>query len=175
MAAATEDTHPFHTRPNSIKAPVRGMCQNCGHSLCSIVLQSQCHAGRLPRPIAAHLTPNGGWVEFHPDATLPQLRPPSSARTPADALEPVVDPLTGPITPPELQPLIWFRVCTDSERQEMAEAVLDPQCPWPQWWQCPPLTQRLISQGATSLGLWVSLVHGEMHIQALTNLLTVMQ
>lgn len=58
-------------------------------------------AGGLPAPAAAHLTPNGGWVEFDPSSD-----PLSTRGDPSDP-----DTLMLPM----LRPLAWFRFSTAQE------------------------------------------------------------
>ena len=80
--------------------------------------------GRLPRPVAAHFTPCGGWVEFHPEATSPaDTHPIPDAFVPSSSHDHTQDESAGspsdpsPRQPPELHPLLWFRFCTEEEHQ----------------------------------------------------------
>ena len=57
--------------------------------------------GKLAMPVAAHLTANGGWVEFHPTSVTP-----AAAEGPSDP---------GDLTLPTLRPLAWFRFSTSQE------------------------------------------------------------
>ena len=58
--------------------------------------------GELATPVAAHLTANGGWVEFHPSSASPA---------------PSVDPSNPKaLALPALRPLAWFRFSTKQER-----------------------------------------------------------
>ena len=59
------------------------------------------NAGRLPAAVAAHLTPQGGWVEFHP-----------SSHPLSDPGEP-----TTALAIPTLRPLAWVRLTTAAETE----------------------------------------------------------
>jgi len=67
-------------------------------------------AGKLPTPVAAHLTAKGGWVEFHPSSN-----PSFAAASTSDA---------GAPTLPTLRPLAWFRFSTQEE-QTVLESYLE--------------------------------------------------
>lgn len=69
-------------------------------------------AGKLPKPVDAHLTPEGGWVEFHPSSD-----PAFAAASTSDA---------GAPTLPTLRPLAWFRFSTQEE-QTVLESYLEAE------------------------------------------------
>lgn len=157
--------------PRNISVRVRDITSHQVESKKQIV-----HActGQLPRPIAAHFTPNGGWVEFHPDATLPQPPPYSSSSSrPAEATEPLGQ-ADLPISPTPLQPLIWFRLCTKIEQNycvghapphTIVTHELQQAGPHlPTWWIDNPLVP-----GATSLLLLSCplLLDRKLHLQTL--------
>ncbi|KAL0025061.1 hypothetical protein WJX79_003336 [Trebouxia sp. C0005] len=68
--------------------------------------------GKLPKPVDAHLTPEGGWVEFHPSSD-----PAFAAASTSDA---------GAPTLPTLRPLAWFRFSTQEE-QTVLESYLEAE------------------------------------------------
>ncbi|DBA95826.1 hypothetical protein WJX77_006809 [Trebouxia sp. C0004] len=68
--------------------------------------------GKLPAPVAAHLTAKGGWVEFHPSSS-----PSFAAASTSDAAAPTL---------PTLRPLAWFRFSTQEE-QIVLESYLEAE------------------------------------------------
>ena len=83
------------------------------------------NAGRLPTAVAAHLTPQGGWVEFHPSYPQSDPRDPSNPTT--------------AVAIPMLRPLAWFRLTTAAEtellRQREPNSEQLPQSDDAPWWQ----------------------------------------
>ena len=75
---------------------------------CLLGIQHHCPdtAGKLPTPVAAHLTANGGWVEFYPSS--PSASPAASSSDPSAP------------TVPTLRPLAWFRFSTQEEQTILA-------------------------------------------------------
>ena len=97
---------------------------DCSSSWCVLFMRNDMfNAGRLPTAVAAHLTPQGGWVEFHPSSY-----PHSGFRDPSD-------PITGAAIP-MLRPLAWFRLTTAAEtellRQREPNSEQSDDAPW---WQ----------------------------------------
>ena len=66
-------------------------------------------------PYASHLTPVGGWVEFHPAGRFPETTASAS------------DPQRGAPMLPSLRPLAWFRFST-AEEQSWLLKDLEPAC-----------------------------------------------
>ncbi|KAL3140391.1 hypothetical protein ABBQ38_004651 [Trebouxia sp. C0009 RCD-2024] len=110
------------------------------------VLRDKIKEGRLPAAVAAHLTPQGGWVEFNPS-----FHPhPPGTQDPSD-------PTTPPL--PLLRPLAWFRLTTAVENAVLEERRIenahlphyeDDVAPWWQDLAGPGISQAWRDlQGAT--------------------------
>ncbi len=91
------------------------IAQCCTHVGCPACTEQMnlTPAGKLPTPVAAHLTAKGGWVEFHPSSN-----PSVAAASTSDA---------GAPTLPTLRPLAWFRFSTQEE-QTVLESYLEDEC-----------------------------------------------
>lgn len=101
---------------------IRHQCRSYAFLYCTAALLI---TGRLPAAVAAHVTPQGGWVEFHPSAH-PQPDPREA---------------TTALAIPTLRPLAWFRLTTTAETGLLRARDAESE-PLPQsnafegaWWQ----------------------------------------